>query len=438
MNDILIPIETSFRELIYKVYLCHNLALKGFKCYLGKKSHIDYLINKFKGYIYMDKGYHKGVSEKIYNAIKLNDGIIVNLDEEGVLDQPDRSVLIGRYSKTLFDYADFSFFWGSKQYDLVKHNISSNTKTAISGHPRFQLLKSKYHILYSNEVKKIKNRFPDYILINTNMASGNHINGDDFILKVYSDRVSNIDQLISFNKIKLETYRLLVIELSKQFNKQIIIRPHPEEDHGFYINAFKKQNNVHVIYEGSVIPWILASYLLIHPDCTTGIESLLLGKKPISFLPNNYPSDLITKLPLKASYRFTEQDALISFVKNKYYLQKSVDLSEYKFVEDYFSFSKDSIEIIVNKLSQQFLCKESNKSNQLIFSDSLLLNYKSIRSKLKFNKSSRLGRNKRKGFNYSKINLIKARCNQLNSDFNEVKLCKISNDLFLFLHRKLI
>ena len=137
MTDILIPIETANRELIYKVYLCNHLALKGYRCYLGRKSYINYLVKNIKGYIYIDKGYHKGVSEKIYEAVKKNDGIIVNLDEEGALDLSNYSVLIGRYSKALFDNADLSFLWGNKQYELLKKNMNEKNKVFVTGHPRF-------------------------------------------------------------------------------------------------------------------------------------------------------------------------------------------------------------------------------------------------------------------------------------------------------------
>ena len=70
MRDILIPIETVSRELVYKVYLCHHLAINGFRCFLGKKFYINYLINNLSDYIYIDKGYHKGVSEIIYDNVK--------------------------------------------------------------------------------------------------------------------------------------------------------------------------------------------------------------------------------------------------------------------------------------------------------------------------------------------------------------------------------
>jgi len=42
-----------------------------------------------------------------------------------------------------------------------------------------------------------------------------------------------------------------------------------------------------VVREGSAVPWILASTLLIHTNCTTGTEAITLGKPAICMLPTD-------------------------------------------------------------------------------------------------------------------------------------------------------
>ncbi len=65
----------------------------------------------------------------------------------------------------------------------------------------------------------------------------------------------------------------------------IILRPHPSENHEFWIEKTKNHKNIKVISEGSVTPWILESEMLIHSSCTTGLEAFLMGKPVISLLP---------------------------------------------------------------------------------------------------------------------------------------------------------
>jgi surface carbohydrate biosynthesis protein len=432
MTDILIPLETANRELIYKVYLCNHLVLKGYRCYLGRKSYINYLVKNLKEYIYIDKGYHKGVSEKIYEAVKINDGIIINLDEEGALDLSNYSVLMGRYSKTLFDNADLTFLWGNEQYELLKKNMNKKNKVFVTGHPRFELLKPKFKFLYQDEVNKIKNKYRDFILINTNMGSGNNIRGDEFVESNYKSRIKNINQIITFDKKKLEAYRSLIINLSQHFDKMIVLRPHPEEDHAFYLDAFKDIKNIIVVYDGSVVPWILAADIMIHPDCTTAIEALFTGKKSISYLPYNYPKDLVIPLALEASECFTSESKLISFLKDKIHSLENVDLENYPFADENFSISEETTNLIVNEINQLKNIQSRQIDKKLTIKKRAYLLYMYIRSKQKIFNSNKLIENKLKGFNSNSVRALNKTIIKHNNQFSAVKCRTINNNLYLY------
>jgi hypothetical protein len=83
----------------------------------------------------------------------------------------------------------------------------------------------------------------------------------------------------------------LINHISLEFPyKTIILRPHPSEDNSYYKNIFQDIDNVKVVYEGSVTPWILACSVLIHNGCTTSIEASL-AKKPVI----NYNTNANTK-----------------------------------------------------------------------------------------------------------------------------------------------
>ena len=51
----------------------------------------------------------------------------------------------------------------------------------------------------------------------------------------------------------------------------IVIRPHPSDSLEYYQCAFRGVPNVHVIREGTVAPWILASRVMLHDGCTTAL-----------------------------------------------------------------------------------------------------------------------------------------------------------------------
>ena len=427
--DILIPIEISKRELLYKLVLCNYLASEGFNCFLGTKSNINLLISKFKNFIYIDKGYHMDNSEYLYEKIKSNSGIIISLDEEEELLILDGSTLRNRYSKILFKFSQLVFFWGKYQSDLVINNNESKTKCVISGHPRFELLKKKYSFLYEGKVKIIKQSHDDFILINTNMSFGNNIRGDEFIIKNYSKRFKNIETLIKNDKIKIKYFSILIKKLLDKKYK-VVVRPHPEENEETYKKILSGFKNFHVSKEFSSIPWILASKVMIHSDCTTGVEALMLGKKSISFMHKEFDKDHLTILPQKCSYNIGKIDDIVEFV-NKNNFQRKIN-DNVKELDDCFYFNNNPFLTILNSI------KKILKSDMLIINYSnpipiAKLKYRSFKRKVIkiFFGEDKLYSTKLNGFNESNIIYHQNQIIKIDKTFNNNNVKKLVDDLFI-------
>ena len=334
----------------------------GYECYLGSKDEIHRLFEQVKPFAYFDKGYHAKVSEGIYDTIKKNEGSIINLDEEGGVDFKDFSTISARYPEKVFQICDLIFLWGVNQYQFLKHSREyfSEDKVVVSGHPRFDILKQPFHSLYEQASKALRSRYKRYVLINTNMGFGNNIWGDSFVRKNYGPRLRELDKIIEFDKQKLERYISFVRRLAPVCDAKIILRPHPEESQVTYSKAFQDLKNVEVVFEGSVIPWILAAEVLIHPDCTTGIESLMLGKRSISYLPD-HQDNVSTYLPIKLSHACHDEDELIDLILERRYpsYEGTVD----PLLNEYFSFENDSTDIVVDRV-HRLLCKYQSGSTK--------------------------------------------------------------------------
>lgn len=428
--NILIPIETSSRELLYKVYLCNLLSNNGFNCYLGSKSNIFHLAEYLKNYIYLDKGYHADVSESLYEKIRENMGVIVNLDEEGAVDFSDNSTLKERYAPKLFEYTCTVFLWGVKQYDLIKNNTGAERKTLITGHPRFELLKPEFHYLYRQDVEKITQKHGNFILINTNMGFGNNIKGDDFVIENYGNRFRNIRNIVSFDKIKVNAFVELIIELSSTLDKKIILRPHPEEDLSLYVNAFKGIDNIKVIYSGSVVPWLLAADDIIHPDCTTAVECLFLGKLPISYMPENHPKDIVTKVPLEVSMVFNKISQVVEYLSNN---QSHVNHKHkrHQVLEDYFSYNQPTTQLIIDKLKEIRTNNIGEIPKKIPWMRFLFLRLKECYGSLRRSKDYNFTRKKLQGFDHKEIKKIQNKLSE-NQGLKKCKLIKHNKNLFMF------
>ncbi len=342
-KTILIPIETISRELDYKVYLAMLLSAKGFQVLVGKKQSIYRLLDKFSDYIYLDKGYHQDISDAIYDKIKANNGIILNLDEEGAVDFPNNSTLLNRYSLKMLKVVDKVFLWGKSQKEMINTKYGKLTNLSVTGHPRFLLLKNNFFGLYNDDAANLKNTYGDFILVNTNFGFGNNIKGDELVEKNYGSRFKNITKIISEDKLKLKAIIELIDKLSNK--NKIIVRPHPEENIKTYYKIYDKNSNIKILRENSSIPWIMACSKCIHIDCTTGIEAAIIGKRVISYVPDYIDRELLTKLPLEVSEVFSSiQKIVISVSKNE-----NIKTNKHKALSNHFSINSD-VQDLVDKI----------------------------------------------------------------------------------------
>ncbi len=351
---ILMPIEISQRELLYKTYLACHLVDRGYECYIGSKKEIYNLFDKVSPFIYLDKGYHKGVSEGIYNKVKSYAGLIISLDEEGAIDYKDSRTLLSRYTEKLFINSDLVFLWGNKQRDLLERmNVATHKcDISVSGHPRFDLLKESSKYLYSNEVSNIKAEHDKFILINTNMSLGNNIKGRKFVITNYGERKKGyLEDLMKYDEEKIQSILSFVKKIRLKTDQKIIIRPHPEENTEYYKRNLKYIKNLEITNKGSSIAWIIASELLVHTDCTTGIEAVYLNKKVISLLPY-FNQDLTSFLPVELSISFNNVDHAINETLNKENSTINEDKKKLSLLNQYFNTSSSPINIISSKIDE--------------------------------------------------------------------------------------
>jgi hypothetical protein len=95
---------------------------------------------------------------------------------------------------------------------------------------------------------------------------------------------------------------------------RIVVRPHPSEDHAAWRAAVGDLGNVQVIHEGSALPWILASEVLIHNSCATGIEAAALNVPVIAYRPLRSPT-YDADLPNAVSEEADSLDELLRLVR---------------------------------------------------------------------------------------------------------------------------
>ena len=106
----------------------------------------------------------------------------------------------------------------------------------------------------------------------------------------------------------------LSIALAKSGQK-VVVRPHPSENINVWKNKTKNySNNIKIIRSGNIIPWLMASKLVIHNGCTTAIEGTLLDKTVISYRPNKN-QNVETYLPNAVGISIESKEDVVDFIK---------------------------------------------------------------------------------------------------------------------------
>lgn len=356
MAHIIFPIETVNRELLYKSQLAGRLAANGFNCYLTQKAQLPFLLSRLSPCVYICKGYHKDLTEKLAGTIKNAGGSIVGLDEEGAVDFPGFPTIEGRYPEFVFENYDRVFLWGRKQSEHLQQRRTAfdPAKVEVSGHPRFENLGENARANFGELAAAIRKKEGPFILLNSNSGFGNNLKGDDFVRGNYASRVKYLEQIIRYDKVKLQAFVQLAAEILENTDYRIIFRTHPEESKETYQKLLRSRNidpgRCRIDTEHSVLPWIMACDYIVHPDSTSAVEAYLVGKQPLSLLPED-KDRLNTVLPVEASIAFSEVSKLVTHIQTG---DKELQPRFLDIINEYIHTSSSSSELIVRELTNLY------------------------------------------------------------------------------------
>ena len=283
-----LPIESKVRELDSKTLVAIEAIKNNYIVILGSKSMIRYMRFLPKGFFF-----YMNSTSVMYNRFKqlnlFGHKIIVH-DEEGLAPSDWDDYLRRRIRFQSIKYVDLFFCWGMEQKNNILDSINQTNPNCLVkcvGSPRIDLLKRPIREYNKNEKKNV-------ILINTKFPEINHRLGKHAWINVlkHHNMINNkkelefrLDQIVYKEKL-MKVYIDLIKKISKEFpDNKIILRPHPNEDVNQWFILTRGINNIKVTNKKSIGHWLQNSEIIIHTDCTTAIEGIVLGKPVIGFYP---------------------------------------------------------------------------------------------------------------------------------------------------------
>jgi surface carbohydrate biosynthesis protein len=323
---LILPVESQVRELDAKLMLACAAAERGFRVIIGSRAFVHYAVASFPRGIYLAKSM-RSLSELMFGVLKRLGHEIVAWDEEALVRFPRDDYYRRRLSAKALRRVSRLFAWGEDDAELFREFPDyPGTPIDVTGNPRIDLIRPDARHYFDDEVAEIRERFGEFVLINTNFGYVNSFasklnlirepktaGGEPELSENARDMHPHFARGVAAHKQALfEHFRALIPMLADALPRHsIVVRPHPSEDHGVWRDAAGDHGNVHVVNQKSVIPWLIATSALVHNGCTTAVEATVLGRPAIAYRPVS-AEGFDCELPNSLSHEAFDREELLS------------------------------------------------------------------------------------------------------------------------------
>ena len=326
-STLIIPVENQVRELDAKLLFACVAAEHGFSSVLGSKQYLYFSMPRIERGVFIAKSM-RARSTLMFDIIRSLGNDIVAWDEESLVRYASPEYCTWRFSASTFSFIRHLFAWGEDDAEMF-NSFSGNKSTSVyvTGNPRADLLRRDVRGYFSDEVDQLRARFGDFILVNTNFSFVNPFVKKLALVQTRTGGGSTVSRtgsgmseafaigMAAHQQQIFEHFQTLVSKLGKWFpDHQIVVRPHPSEDHAVWRRIVNDDPNVHINHEGTVVPWLMASRVLVHNGCTTAVEAALLEQPAVTYQP--VQSECYDyHLPNSLSHRTFELDEVRDYVE---------------------------------------------------------------------------------------------------------------------------
>jgi surface carbohydrate biosynthesis protein len=321
--NLTIPCETQAREFDAKLLLSCFAAERGHSVIVGSKKAINVRAGSLPTSIYLSKSLTIR-NLFTYELLERLGHTIICGDEEGLVYASAQSYLHHKVAARTFRKADALLAWGAENAHVWREFEGFHGAPIYeTGNARVDLLRSEMRPLFEESVTRLRAEYGKFILINTNFSRLNHYFPGQSRqanklrdASAEADVTQHLDLGLAAHKSVLFDHFLAMVPAIASAHPEhtVVVRPHPSEKRETWTQATAGLANVRVVHEGNVVPWILASDLLIHNGCTTAIEAYVLGKTALAFQPE-VSEDFDLHLPNKLSVRAYDLDSLLDLAK---------------------------------------------------------------------------------------------------------------------------
>jgi surface carbohydrate biosynthesis protein len=290
VRSLYLPLEGLARELDGKLLLALVARERGWRPLIGQRSAISARRAILPPGVFLSHSGRKRKSALFERFDRLGHQSVV-LDEEALVRQTDEIFLM-KHEKDAFDKVSLLLTWGEDDAEFWRNSQRIEPeRVVVTGNPRMDMARRDLRAFHQAEIAAIRERFGDYVLLNTNFTTVNHfISGGSALHFARSATEEQILEqkpaYLSHKQALFERFQLLVPKIAQAIAPlTLVVRPHPTERHEPWLDAVAGSPNASVVQEGSVVPWITGARVMVHNGCTSAVESAVTGTTILSCRP---------------------------------------------------------------------------------------------------------------------------------------------------------
>ncbi|MDA1311118.1 MAG: hypothetical protein O2985_16130 [Proteobacteria bacterium] len=292
-----LPVEEKGREFDSKLLIAAAAAAEhGLSVVIGEVWGMNRNFKRMPPGVVLFKGVNKVQETNMRNAAR-HGYLIAAMDEEA-MGLSDSRFLVRDVHPSMPKVCDALLAQGPFQASvMIDQADMDRSKIFVTGNPRLDPLRLPLRQSHDAEVARLRQRHGRFVVVNTTSGGVNSAWGN---LAEYRKVLQNIGWLdpekpedeadyrdhIDHDQRNFEAAKELLEILPVALpDHAIVLRPHPSERSETWIDHCRGIPRTEVVTGTSAAPYILASELLIHTGCTTGVEAAVAGQPALSLMP---------------------------------------------------------------------------------------------------------------------------------------------------------
>ena len=291
-----LPVEETKRELTSRLLIACFAAERGITSVIGQQWLLGHNLEHVPRGLVLFKGNDALQTRNMMFAKQ--SGHVTAAFEEEMFGVCTRNQILRLYDPGAIDACNLILAQGGFQHEiLAERHPRAAERIRIVGNPRADLLSSAFREIHRSAAEDIQAHHGRFILVNTNFGTVNASIGNVFDSFDVCARIGLMDaateqgradfnEWCGWERLNFGAIVRFVDWIERNLpDLAIVLRPHPSENSDFWRRGYANHPRVRVEVDGSFIPWLLASAILIHTGCTTGMEAFMMGHPAVSLTP---------------------------------------------------------------------------------------------------------------------------------------------------------